>query len=202
MNALVAIRQNATGLMSPTPAKRNEVAQRLAAAGQPRAPLVSQKAAGARVITTKGTDGASGTVSRVVNQELSRDAFLQLLVLQLQNQDPLDPIGNEQMLAQLAQFSALEQMNTLNDNFNTLAGNIDQLNFISASALLGRTVSGIDMSGQPLSGLVDGVQLDGSVVLLSIDGRPMSMAGVMQINDPNTESGRTQSASSEDEKGV
>lgn len=199
MNALVAIRQNATGLMSPTPAKRNEVAQRLATAGQPRSPLVSPKAAGAAVNSTKGADG---TASRVVNQELGRDAFLELLVLQLQNQDPLDPIGNEQMLAQLAQFSSLEQMTALNESFETLAGNIDQLNFISATALLGRTVSGIDMSGQPLRGVVEGVQLDGSVVLLSIDGRPMSMAGVMQIEGLNQESEGSQTASSKGGKGV
>jgi flagellar basal-body rod modification protein FlgD len=44
---------------------------------------------------------------------LGKDEFLQLLVTQLQNQDPLDPMDNTQFVAQMAQFSSLEQMKNL-----------------------------------------------------------------------------------------
>ena len=44
------------------------------------------------------------------NDDLGEDAFLQLLVAQLKNQDPLDPQDNSSYIAELAQFSALEQM--------------------------------------------------------------------------------------------
>jgi len=118
-----------------------------------------------------------------VEQELGRDAFLQLLVLQLRNQDPLDPQSNEAMLAQLAQFSALEQQTNLNDNFETLSGNIDQLNFISANQLLGQRVSGIDVNGVERQGIVERVQLDGSLVVLTVDGEQMTMAGVLEIDN-------------------
>lgn len=115
------------------------------------------------------------------DSQLSRDAFLQLLVLQMQNQDPLDPVDNQDMLAQLAQFTALEQMNNLNEQFETLSGNVDQLNFISASQLLGNTVSGVDSDGLPHRGVVQSVGLDGSVVELIVSGRRMSMAGILGI---------------------
>jgi len=49
------------------------------------------------------------------DQELGRDAFLRLLTLQLQNQDPLDPVKNEDFVAQLAQFSSLEQLTSINE---------------------------------------------------------------------------------------
>lgn len=49
-------------------------------------------------------------------QELDRDAFLRLLVTQLQHQDPLNPMDDHQFIAQLAQFSSLEQMQNLNNN--------------------------------------------------------------------------------------
>ena len=48
-------------------------------------------------------------------QDLGRDAFLQLLVTQLQNQDPLDPVKNEDFVAQLSQFSSLEQLQQINE---------------------------------------------------------------------------------------
>ncbi len=46
--------------------------------------------------------------------ELGKNEFLNLLVAQMQHQDPLDPVDNKEMIAQLAQFSALEQMQNLN----------------------------------------------------------------------------------------
>lgn len=121
--------------------------------------------------------------TRNVLPELDRDAFLKLLVLQLQNQDPLEPISNGDMLAQLAQFASLEQMNKLNESFEMMSGNFDQLNFISASQLLGKTVEGIDLNGIPQQGVVERVGLNGSVVELLVNGQPMSMAGIISIDN-------------------
>ena len=49
-------------------------------------------------------------------QELDRDAFMRLLVTQLEHQDPLEPVQNEEFVAQLATFSSLEQLESLNGN--------------------------------------------------------------------------------------
>ena len=51
------------------------------------------------------------------NSEMGKDAFLQLLVSQLRNQDPLSPVNDKEFLAQMAQFSTLEQMQNLNLGF-------------------------------------------------------------------------------------
>lgn len=53
---------------------------------------------------------------RVPNDYLGKDAFLQLMITQLRYQDPLDPMDNKDSIAQMAQFSALEQMQNLNTN--------------------------------------------------------------------------------------
>lgn len=184
MNALVAIRSNATGLMSPTTAQRRAVAEQLKAA--PKA-IASASSSHAQEV------GEENDNSRVAIPGLDKDAFLKLLVIQLQNQDPLEPASNQDMLAQLAQFSALEQMNNLNESFERLSGNFDQLSFISASELLGRRVSGIDLNGVTRQGIVDSVHLDGSLVVLSVDGEFMSMAGIIDIdNGPPGETGQTE----------
>ena len=72
------------------------------------------------------TAKAASSVSS--NSALGKDAFLQLLVTQMQYQDPLDPQDNSEYLAQLAQFSALEQMTNVSEALaktNTLVSNID-----------------------------------------------------------------------------
>ena len=64
---------------------------------------------------TSGTSGI-GQSTGYASQELGKDAFMQLLVSQMQNQDPINPQSNEDFIAQLAQFSSLEQMQEVNDN--------------------------------------------------------------------------------------
>ena len=55
--------------------------------------------------------------SRTVNKELGKEQFLQILITQLANQDPTEPMDNAAMIAQMAQFSALEAMNNMSASF-------------------------------------------------------------------------------------
>ncbi|MEC7947488.1 MAG: flagellar hook capping FlgD N-terminal domain-containing protein [Myxococcota bacterium] len=72
--------------------------------------------------------------------ELGKDAFLKLLVTQLQYQDPLDPTENEEFVAQLAQFSQVEQLTTANDSLETLYAAMASMNNASMTQLLGKEV--------------------------------------------------------------
>lgn len=63
----------------------------------------------------------TGTQNDLKN--LGKDEFLKLLVAQLQNQDPLSPLKNEAFVAQLATFSSLEQLISINKAVQELANN-------------------------------------------------------------------------------
>ena len=72
-----------------------------------------------------------------VSNELGKDEFLKLLITQLQNQDPTDPMENTEFISQMAQFSSLEQMTNMSTSFTKMA------NYITASeavSTLGKTV--------------------------------------------------------------
>lgn len=74
------------------------------------------------------------------NQSLGKDAFLQLLVTQLKNQNPLSPQDNGAFVARLAQFSSLEGINTLNDSVNNISSNFSSSQALQASSLVGRSI--------------------------------------------------------------
>ncbi|MGE8069170.1 flagellar hook assembly protein FlgD [Pseudomonas sp. NPDC089569] len=97
--------------------------------------------ANSSVKTSTTKDGlASATSSSTGNQALGKDAFLQLLVTQLKNQNPLEPQDNGAFVAQLAQFSSLEGITTLNDTVSGLASNYNSSQALQASSLVGRSV--------------------------------------------------------------
>lgn len=93
-------------------------------------------------VTTATTNSSlsSATAAATGNQSLGKDAFLQLLVTQLKNQDPLSPQDNGAFVAQLAQFSSLEGINTLNDSVNNISSNYSSSQALQASSLVGRSI--------------------------------------------------------------
>lgn len=89
------------------------------------------------------SDGNSSQ-SAVASKVLDKDAFMKLLVAKLSNQDPLNPMADEEFVAQLAQFSSLEQLQNMNDNlqqdiqWNYLLS--QTISNTMATSLIGRTV--------------------------------------------------------------
>ncbi|MBQ2313334.1 MAG: flagellar hook assembly protein FlgD [Treponema sp.] len=90
---------------------------------------------------------------RTINQSLGKDDFLKLLITQLSNQDPTSPMEDTEFIAQMAQFSSLEQMTNMNANFEKMNA---MLNSSQAVNTIGRAVD-IDVGGVQLTGVVDAV---------------------------------------------
>lgn len=92
---------------------------------------------------------------RTANQQLGKDDFLKLLITQLSNQDPTNPMEDTQFISQMAQFSSLEQMTNMNESFNKMAS------MISASQvtnLLGHSVE-IDLGDTTKMGTVEATSM-------------------------------------------
>lgn len=96
---------------------------------------------------TSATNPAPPLLGTSQNQILGKDDFLKILVTQLRNQDPIDPVNADEFASQLAQFSSVEQLQNIN---SALANNLDldlllnqALNNTLATTLIGNTVKAI-----------------------------------------------------------
>jgi flagellar basal-body rod modification protein FlgD len=90
--------------------------------------------------TTTSPTTSSGLAPATPSKELGQDAFLQLLVTQLRNQDPLNPMDSTQFTSQLAQFASLEQLTNANKSLqNVLVAQVANTN-LAATSLVGKTI--------------------------------------------------------------
>lgn len=107
--------------------------------------------------TTGAANSATGTKKQ--SDMLGKDDFLKMLVTQLQHQDPLQPMEDKEFIAQMAQFSSLEQMQNMNTATLTT----------QATGMIGKRVYWQDDAGKGWYGKVDAVRI--------VDGTPKVVVG-------------------------
>lgn len=113
-------------------------------------------------------------------QELGKDAFLQLLVTQLRYQDPLNPQDNGAFIAQMAQFSALEQMQNLNKSMEQLL-KLQSDARLTAPAYLGLQVTLQGYGGELVEGTVSAVEFVNNEPWLVVNGLAYPLANVVKV---------------------
>lgn len=114
--------------------------------------------------------GAKQSSSSVNSQD-----FLQLMTMQLQYQDPMNPMDNSEMLAQEAQFATLEQMENLSSSFTKFS------NVYQANSFLGQTVE-VTVEGKTATGKVDFVDYsDKNGASVNIGGKSYPLEAVTKI---------------------
>ncbi len=114
-----------------------------------------------------------------------RTNYMTLLVTQLQNQNPLEPMNNSDMSAQLAQYSQLEQLENMNSSFGQLLNSVQRT---QASSLIGKTVSfnvtAEDGTTKTAEGKVEGVTINSKgEILLQVGEQKVQLADVTQIKE-------------------
>lgn len=135
----------------------------------------------ARTTITAARATAATSQRAQSSSALGKEAFLQLLLIQMQSQDPLSPMEGQDFFQQLAQLSLLEQMWTMNDNLNSLMG---QQQVLQASSLIGKVVEAIKDNGAQITGTVQGVRIVDEEVFLDVDGDSIPLSQVTAVRQP------------------
>lgn len=123
---------------------------------------------------------------------LGKDDFMKLLIAQLQNQDPTNPMKDNEFIAQMAQFSALEQTMNLSKAFEKFAEAQNQTQLIQYNQFVGKTVryhivtDEKDQDGKPVvqegTGSVQGIKfVDGSIRFIMQDGKELSPGNISEV---------------------
>ena len=146
------------------------------------------------------TWNTSNAATQTTTETSDKDMFLNLMLQQMKNQDPTQPMENQEWLSQLAQYSSLEQMTQMNEglqdlteSMNSLINGVAQNSGISQTlSLIGKEVDIIPDPEKPdeiISGTVTEATFDGGEGKIMVNGKYYSIAYVQNVREPGTATG-------------
>lgn len=147
-------------------------------------------------MTVTSTNNSAGvgatdpsTASRVPKKTLGQDEFLKLITVQLAHQDPMKPMEDTSFIAQMAQFTSLEQSSQMSRDMAALRSD---MNLQSATALLGREVTITTKDGD-VTGTVDTIDNSTDTVRVSVGGQLYPFSNVVRVAPAAAPTTETQS---------
>jgi flagellar basal-body rod modification protein FlgD len=115
---------------------------------------------------------------------LKTEDFIKMMITQLQNQDPTDPVKNQDLLAQMSQIGQLQSAQDLQTSLKSM---VLQNNLGAAGNLIGKMVQGMDDNNGTITGLVTSVRVVENEVSLELDnGQTLKLGRVTGISQPTT----------------
>ncbi len=124
------------------------------------------------------TDGSTDPVVAPKKTTLDQSDFLKLLATQFQQQDPMKPMDDTAFIAQMAQFTALDQSSSMLTQMTQLGAS---QSLATANTYLGRQVTLTDANSQTVTGLVSGIQITASGPQLMVDGTAYPVSSVTYV---------------------
>ena len=122
---------------------------------------------------SSGATSTTDSSKTKTNNELGKDDFLQLLVTQLQHQDPLAPMEDKEFISQMAQFTSLEQMKNMNN----------AVQITQATSYIGKQVTWADSQGTEQTGIVTAIRIVNSEPKVMIGEESIELKKIMSVTD-------------------
>lgn len=129
-------------------------------------------------ITYPTSEDAGAATSRVPQKSLGKDDFFKLLAVQFQVQDPMKPMEDTAFIAQMAQFSSLEQSSAMSSEIAQLRS---EQKLATANSYLGQTVTVSDGEGGTVSGPVGAIEMINGQPRLAIGEFTYSLSSVLRV---------------------
>lgn len=123
----------------------------------------------------------TGSTTSSSNGELDKQAFLDLLVAQLRNQDPSSPMDSSQLMAQTTQLTTMEKLVELSDTSRESFGLQMRM---AAASLVGQQVTWTDADGAGHTGTVSGVSYAGTVPTVTVGDTTVALDAVSSVSKP------------------
>ncbi|MEI8371923.1 MAG: flagellar hook capping FlgD N-terminal domain-containing protein [Planctomycetota bacterium] len=143
--------------------------------------MATTSAASATSGSSATTSSSSANTDRM--QSLGVQDFTKMLVAELTNQDPMEPMKNSDMLQQISQIRAISSSDQLS---TTLQSVLLGQNVATAGNLIGRSVTGLDGNGARVTGTVNSVSIANGAATLNVGSSTLSLTNVTQISPAGT----------------
>lgn len=138
-----------------------------------------------------GSSGASGSSAvKVVDPDevgfngLTADSFMKLLITELQNQDPTEPLGNEQLLAQISSMRELQSNIELSDTLKEITTG---QSLTQAAGLIGKEIEGQEGTQSPVAGVVDRAFVKDGKAYVGIGTSELPVSAITSVQQPVSE---------------
>lgn len=130
-----------------------------------------------------GTGSASSSKGISGGDETS-EAFMGLLLAQLRNQSPMDPMDDNQMISQMAQLNSLQELQSISSSLKLMT---ESNKFLSSAGLIGKYAKYVTIDDEGNAGTATGkissVAIDGNEILLTIGGKSVSLTDLAEVSE-------------------
>lgn len=131
--------------------------------------------------TTGSSSSTASSATPSGFSSLTSNDFMQMLIAELKNQDPTQPMDNSQLLQQLTQMQSMQSSVELNTTLTNLSNNQQ---VAAGAAFLGKQVTGVNAQNQQVSGIATQVTVAGGVTTLTIGNNQVTLPNVTGISMP------------------
>lgn len=137
----------------------------------------------ASVSSTAQTSASSTVASQVASLgSVDTGAFMQLLLAELKNQNPLEPLSDTDMMAQMTQLNSLSELKTISAQMSNMVVSNE---FIYATSLIGKSVTANVGNDETLKGVVTGITQENGVVMLQLGDKEVTISSVTEVGGTN-----------------
>ncbi|MGF9695565.1 MULTISPECIES: flagellar hook capping FlgD N-terminal domain-containing protein [Paenibacillus] len=150
------------------------------------------------IVSTNNTwpnySAANKATTSAATKELGKDQFLKILITQLQNQDPMQPMEDKEFIAQMAQFSSVEQLVNISSQLKALNQSLG-----AVSSMIGREISWLSSNkednGTLRQGIVDSIIVRDGVQYAKVGEDEIELNEIIQVANPTQSEEESQSQS-------
>jgi len=156
-------------------------------------------------VTGTGTGSSTYATTADLAASLDSDTFLELLVTEIQNQDPMEPMSNSEICEQLGQIWELQSNMDLSDTLESLSTNLESVvlaqNLASANSMIGRLAVGETEESGEIAGYVNGVAVEDGRIKVYIAEHTCDLEDISEVLDASLLDTYTETGSKEATRG-
>jgi len=157
-------------------------------------------------VTSTSTDSSTYATTADLAASLDSDTFLELLITEIQNQDPMEPMSNSEICEQLSQIWELQSNMDLSDTLESLSSNLESValaqNLASANSMIGRLAVGETEENGEIAGYVNGVTIEDGKIKVYIAEHTCDLEDISEVLDASLLETYTETESEEETEEV